>query len=144
MPWGFIIGCILIYIITYYFVKKDKWLDSKISLTLFFGTLICILLILIFLVIWEIVSPEINFNQPTEIVEISNYLILDERFLYTTQDNQSINLSYWEGFLSIGNTNSTHSYIEVYKNCEYASSIASFFFGNSLLPTYYKIYIAGD
>lgn len=144
MPWGFIIGCILIYIITYYFVKRDKWLDSKISLTLLLGTLCCTVLILIFLVTWVVISPEITFNQPTEVMEISNYLVLDERILYTTKDNQSFNNLYYEGFLNIENTDSTNSYIEVYKNCEYASPIASFFFGNSSLPTYYKIYIAGD
>lgn len=144
MPWGFLIGCILIYVITYYFMKKDPWIDSKIGSTIGLGTLLCLLLIFIFLIIWVIISPEITLNQPTEITEISNYIILDERILYTTKDNQSINLSYREDFLNIGNTNSTHSYMEVYKNCKYTSPIASFFFGDSLIPTYYEIYIAGD
>lgn len=145
MPWGFIIGCILIYIITYYFVKRDKWLDSKISLTLLFGTLCCILLFLIFLVSWEIISPEITFNQPTEVIEISNYLVLDERILYTTKDNQSFNNLYYKDFISIENIDSTSSSrIEIYENCEYTSPIASFFFGDLLIPTYYKIYVAGE
>lgn len=145
MPWGFIIGCILIYVIVYYFIKKDNWIDNKILNTIPLGFLICILWFIIFLVIWTIISPEIILNQPTEVVEISNYVVLDERILYTTKDNQSFNNPYHEDYLSIKNTNSiSSSRIEIYKNCEYTSPIASFFFGDLLIPTYYKIYVAGD
>lgn len=145
MPWGFIIGCIIIYIVTYYFIKKNKWIDNKILNTIPFGFLICVLWFLISLIIWEITSPEVILNQPAEIVEINDYIILDERILYTTKDNQFFNNHYYEDFISIENINSTSSSkIEIYENCEYTSPIASFFFGDLLIPTYYKIYVAGD
>lgn len=145
MPWGFIIGCILIYIVTYYFIKKDNWIDNKILITIFLSFLFCILWFIISFVIWAITSPKVILNQPAEIVEINDYIILDERILYTTKDNQFFNNPYYKDFISIENINSTSSSkIEIYKNCEYISPIASFFFGDLFIPTYYKIYVAGD
>ena len=76
------------------------------------------------------------FNEPTQIIEISEAYILDEKIIILTTDDKTISYRYYDDYIYVSHDKNAR--IEIYEDDIWKSSIRQFLYGTPL--TYYKIY----
>ena len=147
MPWLWIIlAAIFLTGGIWFGFRLCETIWSKILWTLVIGALIIVLTGLITLMCVSIAAQygaSRSLDEPTEIIEIIDFYILDEKFVVLTKNGDTLEYPYSNGCFTIQAVeNFEDQRIILYKNCTWDSPVRQFLYGTP--PTFYEIYRTVD